>query len=539
MRPVLSAEEMRAWDQRQIEAGVPGIVLMENAGRGAAHLIGLKVRPRVAGQAPHTGSAVAGTCVRCADERSLLGVQALIVCGPGNNGGDGFVVARHLASRGAVVRVWGWGDRQRLRGDAELACRSMEAVGIPWEPLPLAEAWGPALTQASVVVDALLGTGTQRPIEGTLREFVEALNASGAYVIALDVPTGLDATTGARLGVCVEAKHTITFGHLKQGLLTTEGHRCAGTVTLSHLGVPPTLGALQPNAWLLEERDVRGWLQPRSPVSHKRSSGRVVVVAGRPGTLGAARLSAHGALRGGAGVVTIATHAAAVALLDAEVREVMTHPLADDRASRQLLASADALVVGPGLGNDEASGELILLALRAQRPTVLDADALRWLANAGPSLGLPPGSLGGSDSLALCILTPHPGEAGALLGCGAAEIERDRFAAAQLIAERYGALVLLKGSRPVLARPQGSAVVSAFGSPALATAGSGDILCGLVAAQLVAATSSDELFELACCGLGLQGMAAERWAALHGDRGLLASEVADQVPALVSALLGP
>lgn len=529
MRPVLSAEQMRAFDQHHISAGVSGSILMENAGRGAAHLIGLKLRPRAPEQPPRTGSNVAGSCVRCADEKSLWGARVLVLSGGGNNGGDGFVVARHLAARAAQVRVLVSVTPNQVMGSARAALEALCAVGVKPEDL-FSSDYRAAMDEADVVVDALLGTGAEREVKGALREVIEALNAAQKYVVALDIPSGLHATRGSELGVAVRADHTVTFAHLKQGLLTSVGHKCAGNITLSHIGVPSALPAhIAPSAWLIEESDVRARLKTRLPSGHKGQAGHVVVVAGSVGTLGAARLASRAALRGGAGLVTVVNDAETIAQLEGEVAEVMTHAFPSGTPGApetQLLKRADAFVLGPGLGQSSFAHSLFEHIISARRPTVVDADALRHLAGEGREAWRhhQPGPW--------CVLTPHPGEAAALLGISSEEIEQDRFLAAQRLAAEFGACVLLKGSRPLLVAPGHAPLVSAFGSPALATAGSGDVLCGILAAQLVGQTSQAALFDQLMVAVVLQGQAAELWEKQHGDRGLLASEIGDLIPQL-------
>lgn len=555
MRPVLSRAQIRAFDEYWIKRGVPGIVLMENAGRGAAHLIGLKARPRASGDAPRSTSSVVGSCIRCADERSLASVDFLILAGPGNNGGDGYVVARHLASRGASVRVVSLLGAEQLRGDARTAHQAMRALGLFDEPLPEESAFPELFRGVRIVVDALLGTGADRQIEGKLSALIEALNASGASVIALDVPSGLDADTGAALGPVVQAMHTVTFAHLKRGLLTTSGHRFASNITVSHIGVPSELpSGVVPAAFLLEEADVRSRLTQRSPVTHKGSAGRVVLVAGSPGTVGAARISARASLRAGAGLVTICTDPVTAHQLQEEVVEVMTHGMSltaeGERSAqgwllpsagtgepeRALFAQAGALVVGPGLGRGGRAEQALSLAWQAGRPLVVDADGLRALGaltREGLKFARP------DSGTSLALLTPHPGEAADLLETTILDVEADRFLAAQRIAERFFSTVILKGSRTIIASPGEIPVVSAFGTPALATAGSGDVLSGICGALLAQASSAKDVFELAQLGVALQGMAAESWSRAHGDRGLLASEIADLVPSVIQYLLAP
>src|SRR5688572_14466147 len=273
MRPLLTASEMRAVDAHLIASGVPGIVLMENAGRGAAHLIGLRDRPRRTHEAHEPSAAKArgmgGSCVRCADERALGGVSVAVVCGVGNNGGDGSVVARHLLARGASVEVFLAQGADAVRGDARTALEAFRAVGGRIHDARQVRLED-RLPEFGLLVDALLGTGASRAPEGELERAILAMNGSGRPVVALDVPSGLDATTGAELGACVRAEHTVTFGFLKTGLLTTTGFVAGGRVTLSHLGVPAALPAgMEPTAFLLEEVDVRAVLSPRDPGLHK------------------------------------------------------------------------------------------------------------------------------------------------------------------------------------------------------------------------------------------------------------------------------
>jgi ADP-dependent NAD(P)H-hydrate dehydratase / NAD(P)H-hydrate epimerase len=529
MRPVLSRKQIRGFDRRWMQMGVPGLVLMENAGRGAAHLIGQKARPRAPGERPWAGSSVVGSCVRCADERSLAGVLFVIVAGPGNNGGDGFVVARHLSARGAKVRVFGSVREADYHGDAQAALFAMEAVGVPLERMPAPAELKAELQRADIVVDALLGTGADRPVEGELAGVIRGINESGARVIALDIPSGLDADTGAELGVAVHAVHTVTFAHLKLGLLSTHGHERAGTLTVSNIGVPSDLpSGEKPAAWLLEESDIRGRLEARSRASHKGDSGRIVLIAGSAGTVGAARLASRACLRAGAGLVTIFSDEETVSQLQQETVEVMTRPftLPDNE---EFLRKADALVVGPGMGQSEEARRLFELVGELGRPTVIDADALRILAIDRQNFL--------SSRARLFVLTPHPGEAAALLGMTVDEIENNRFAAADRLCQELNCVVVLKGSRTVVAAPGEVPVVSAFGSPALATGGSGDVLAGMMGALLVGAETEQEVFVRAQVAVALHGMIAERWERLHGDRGLLPSELTDLLPDVVSQLI--
>jgi len=541
MRPVLTAAEMRAVDAHLIDSGVPGIVLMENAGRGAAHLIGLRDRPRFAqasgaGEGAPPERALGGSCVRCADERALAGVRVAVVSGIGNNGGDGSVVARHLLARGASVELFLVVGEEGLSGDAALALSALRAVGGRIHDARTLEL-SSELPRFGLVVDAILGTGANRAAEGAVERAILAVNASERPVIALDVPSGLDATTGAELGACVQAEHTISFGFLKTGLLTTSGFRAGGRITLSNLGVPAVLPpTVEPKAFLLEVADVRAALSPRDPGLHKVQAGHVVVVGGSPGMTGAPNLTGRAALRAGAGLVTVVLAPEVVWGAAGELPALMTKstPSPFSAEVRELCSRADVMVVGPGLGRSADAEARLRAALALGRPTVLDADGLRLVARDGALRG----GVRLSQHPAL-ILTPHAGEAADLLGTTSEEVERDRFAAARQLASESNAIVLLKGPRTLIAEPDGRVIVSAFGTPALATAGSGDVLAGVVAALWASegkAQRGQGRLEAAWLGAALHGLTAERWSTSGGDRGLVATDLIDGLPSVRAGL---
>lgn len=542
MRAVLGVAEMQAFDSGLIARGVPGIVLMENAGRGAAHILGQKERPRTEGRARPTS--VRGSCVRCADGRSLEGTEYLILCGPGNNGGDGFVVARHLVGRGAKVRVLAVREVSSLQGDARIAAEAWLAVGGTLEP-----ASSQAISEftGSVIVDALLGTGVRGPVDESLADLIEAINAHPASVVALDVPSGFDADRGCvhegpRGFVAVRAEQTITFGFIKRGLLTTFGHEYSGRITLANLGVP----ALPPEdrppvAYLIEEKDLRAWLSPRPVTLHKWQAGEVLIIGGSPGMVGAAHLCARAALRSGAGLAVIHTCAEGARALEQEVLEVMTRPYDPSQVGHLDLGKARAVVFGPGLGRGPQAEEISRLAHRAladdPRRVVVDADGLRLSVGRLHKLRLL------RESGVPLILTPHSGEAAALLDTTAAKVEADRFGAAQTLADRSHAVVVLKGSRTIIAAPDRPPLVNALGSPCMATAGSGDVLAGILGALLAERPAGEVLSvqatqELAALGVGLHGLAGEMFEQELSDSGCLASDLADRIPLVRRRLLG-
>ena len=512
MRPVLSRAQIRAFDAHAIErCRVPSLLLMENAGRGAADVLVTEIFAGDPG-----------------------GARVVVVCGTGNNGGDGFVVARHLMLRGARPSVFVVGDLGRISADARANLDAWAGVGGAIEVLAPGIPPGAlrdALATCDAVADALFGTGLDRPIEGWLADVIGVVNASRAPRFALDIPSGLDADTGATLGVSVEAAVTSTFAHHKLGLLTPNGARLAGRVRVVDIGVPDKLVShVGHSASLLERSDLGAWTAPRAPGAHKNSAGHVVVVGGSAGKVGAPQLVARGALRGGAGLATIATWPDAAPSIESHVLEVMTAHLDPTRLGASLdaiLAGKQAVAVGPGLGlasEARAAVDHILASWRG--PVVVDADALTLLAARGSMPRMPEKA----------ILTPHPGELARLLGKSAAEVEADRYRAVREAVGATRAIVVLKGAHTLVAGPDSQLAVSPFVCPALATAGSGDVLAGIVAAM----ACSLPPFEAACAGVFAHALAGEEWSRMHGgtDRGLLASEIADVLPKVVAPTRG-
>jgi hydroxyethylthiazole kinase-like uncharacterized protein yjeF len=515
MTVAMTSEQMRAYDRHAIlQCGVPGLVLMENAGRGAAERIAERM-------ANATGPAV-------------------IVCGKGQNGGDGFVVARHLEARGLATDVFLLGKRSEVTGDAKTNLGALDGLGVEVTELEGdLGAFEEALERASLVVDALFGTGLTRPLEGLAAEVVSRVNLALRPVLALDVPSGIDATTGAALGVAVRAAATLTFAHPKTGLLQGDGVRHAGQVEVVPLGLPDAavLDAVGFTAEAIDPADAllaRGW---RSPDTHKYRAGSVLVVAGSRGKTGAALLAASAALRAGAGLATIATWPEVAEGLDGRVLEVMTFPL--DRASlggslERALERRGAVAIGPGLGLDEAAREVVeRVVLGWKGPVVVDADALTLFAGRAEELRAAAG---------LRVLTPHAGELARLLGETATTVERDRFGSAARAAEQTGAVVVFKGPHTVVAHPDGTLRFLEGAEPLLATAGSGDVLAGLVAALAVHAQDLDALFDASCAAVLAHLVAARLWrdaARREGrapDRGLLASDVANLLPHALASL---
>lgn len=498
MIPILSREQMRAFDAHAIDVSrVPSIVLMENAGRGAADVISALGPKRVA-----------------------------VVCGTGNNGGDGFVVARHLLGRGAHIDVWLAGDAARMTNDCRANHDAFVGVGGKVETIALGASTLALLDnveKADVVVDALFGTGLDRPIVEPLASVVNTVNAASRFTVALDVPSGMNADTGVAMGATIRAKMTVTFAQRKLGHVTGHGARLSGSVRVVDIGVPATLRT-DSSALLVEAADVASKLAPRAVDAHKYRAGHVAIVAGSAGKIGASLLAARGALRAGAGAATIVTWPEAASALDARVLEIMTARIDDERSFDAALAHKRAVVVGPGFGTDERAKAFVAHLLASYTgPIVCDADALTMHAG---SLSAFSAAKGGA------ILTPHAGELGRLLGKTSEEIEADRFGSAREAAARANAVVLLKGAHTIVASPDGRVVVNATGNPALATAGSGDVLSGIAGALACSLAP----FDAAWCSAWIHGAAGDAWSKTHGDRGLLAGDIAEEVPGVLAAL---
>jgi NAD(P)H-hydrate epimerase len=521
MIPILSRAQMRAFDGHAITAcRVPSLVLMENAGRGAADVIEKEL---------------------CAG--SALGARVVVVCGTGNNGGDGFVVARHLATRGARVDAWLAGDVARTTADCRANHDAFAGIGGTITIVPLdgaqssLDALAGAIAGADVVVDALFGTGLDREIGAPLAGVVDVMNRRGhARVAALDVPSGLDADTGRAMGATVEADITVSFAHLKLGHVTNIGARLSGPVHVVDIGVPSAL-VEDRSASLASADDVRPRIEKRATDTHKYREGHVAILAGSPGKVGAALLAATSALRGGAGASTIVTWSDSAAVLEGKIAEVMvtslgasaSGPAAAPDAIRhrvaELLSGKRAVVMGPGFGTHPSARIVTDHVFATHRgPIVVDGDAFSLHAGTPEDFAKALGSL---------VLTPHSGEIGRLLGRSSEAVEHDRFGAAREAAQRANAVVLLKGAYSIIAGPDGRIVVTGSGSPALATAGSGDVLAGLIGALACKLPP----FEAAWCGAFLHGVSGAAWQKEHGDRGLLASEIADGLPGVLAALL--
>jgi NAD(P)H-hydrate epimerase len=514
--PLLTAAQMRAADAAATATfGVPSLLLMENAGRGVADIARRELVATAQGQG-----------------------KVAVVCGAGANGGDGFVAARHLALAGLAVRVTIAAPRDKIRGDAATMLAALERMGIVaiddgsgWtDPAR----WREALAGADVIVDALFGIGVRGAVAGVPGTAIAAMNAARARKLAVDVPSGLDADSGRAEGAVFRADVTATMGERKLGLYL-EADAPVGRVEVVGLGAPlPADGAAAARSFLLDGAAVAARLPRRSPSAHKTSSGHLLVIAGSPGKTGAAVLVGQAALRAGAGLVTLASTAAGQAALDAKVVELMTagyaagddlDPEAAARALAKLAARAQAIVIGPGIPTGDRMRDVVRrVAATAPQPMVLDADALNALGIDAPSVLV--------QASAPRVLTPHPGEMGRLSGASTATVQAERLGHATRLAAATRAIVVLKGARTIIAAPDGASYVSPIACAALATAGSGDVLAGVIGALL--ARGCDAL-TAAQIGVYVHGAAGVDLEASLGD-GVAAGDLPQAIAAVIARL---
>ena len=467
--------------------------------------------------------------------------KVAVVCGPGNNGGDGLAAARMLALSGIAVRVFTLRDPSSYAGDAGRNADRARSVGLPLLWLKDSRSFSAmrrALDDCDGIVDALFGTGLARPLEGTARRAVTAINAAGKPVVSADLPSGLSADSGALLGPAVRACETVGFAAPKPCHVLPPASGFCGRVIVADIGIPKkTLARRASRFWIVESADVASLLPARPLDSHKADFGRLAVIAGSRGKAGAAILAARGALRGGAGLVTVFCAESLTPLVVSALPEAMTFGLPEEdgaltEAGAAALASQlrafDAAVVGPGLGTSERTVRFLEALLRGTRlPLVVDADGLNAFAGRPHWFAKRRGPL---------ILTPHPGEAGRLLGISSRAIQADRLGAARSLSRRSGAVTILKGAHSLVASPSGEALVNPTGTPLLSTAGSGDVLAGLIGALLAGGLKARDA---AMAGAWLHGATAQALAPVLGDAGLLAHEAADAIPSVRLALSLP
>ena len=485
--------DVRELDRRAMETGgIPGIDLMERAGLESYRVL---------------------------RERWPAARRVSVVAGPGNNGGDGFVVARLAAEEGLSVSVRLVGDAARITGDARTAYLRMR------DATPSVDGVRSPAGDPDVIVDALFGTGLTRDVAGEVAEAVRAMNDCAAPVLALDVPSGIHSDTGRVLGAAVRAAVTVSFIGLKQGLFTREGRECGGEILYRDLAVPESVFAcVEASARRMAYGDCLGLLGARRGDAHKGRFGHVLVVGGDHGYAGAARLAGEAAGRTGAGLVSVATRPEHVAALVAARPEMMVHGIESPGALDPLLDRASVVAVGPGLGRGEWGVSLLARVVAANRALVVDADAINLLARG--AVAWP------STAMRAVVYTPHPGEGGRVLGESAGALESDRFAAARALSEKHPGTWLLKGAGTIVAEAGAKPRVCEGGNPGMASGGMGDVLTGIVAALLAQGCSALDASSAGACVHAAAGDAAAR----DGERGLLASDVVGALRRFVDRL---
>jgi hydroxyethylthiazole kinase-like uncharacterized protein yjeF len=493
---VVNSAQMREADRRTIEEiGIPSLVLMENAGRQVVAAI----------------EAVHG---------DLLEGRVAVLCGRGNNGGDGFVAAAELAARGREVSVILLCERDSLQGDAASAARGWKYPVLPCNPQ--------AVGRPALIIDALFGAGLNRPVKGDPFEMIEAINANGAPVLSIDLPSGVNGSTGAVMGIAVRATETITFFRRKPAHLLLPGRMHCGRVRVADIGINArVLEEIRPQAF---ENTPQFWRKsfpvPRID-GHKYARGHAIVISGGIAATGAARLSARGALRAGAGLVTLASPRDALAVNAAALTAVMVHAIDTVIEFGEMLTDQrlNTCVIGPGMGVGERSRDFVLTALSAKRHLVLDADALTSFAEAPDRLFE---AVKASQDLRV-VLTPHEGEFPRLFSdISNKHPNRSKLERVRAAAVRSGAIVLLKGPDTVVASPDGRATIAANAPPWLATAGAGDVLAGMIAGLLAQGVGA---FEAASIGAWMHGEAAR-----EAGPGLIAEDLPEVLPAVFRRL---
>jgi NAD(P)H-hydrate epimerase len=504
---VMNSAQMREADRRTIEEiGIPSLVLMENAGR----------------------QVVAAMEAMYSD---LAERQIAVLCGRGNNGGDGFVVARTLLQRGIDVAVFLIGRVGDVRGDARINLDILGRLGITVVEIADAEAWElhfSEISDCTLIVDAIFGTGLNAPLSGLMETVVADVNGSGIPVVAIDVPSGLSADSSEPIGSSIEAELTVTLAAPKVPLVLPPAETRAGDIVIADVGIPvELLDAIEGQRLeLLTRAALRELITPRAPDSHKGDFGRVLVIAGSRGKTGAAHLAALGALRSGAGLVTIATPAACLPILAAMAPEYMTEGL-EERADgldpaavdRALEMPHDVIALGPGLGQTAATRQFVRrLVDRATTPLVIDADGLNAFRD-------DPDALSGREGREV-IITPHPGEMGRLVGMSADEVQESRIEIARNFASAHHLYVVLKGHRTIIATPDEKIFINPTGNPGMATGGTGDVLTGMVAAWLAQLLDAEAACKLA---VYLHGMAGDLAEADEGEVSMTSADLAGHI----------
>ena len=510
---VVTAHTMQETDKRAIEEfAIPGLRLMENAGR---------------------------ICVEeIIGEFGLKG-RAIIIAGKGNNGGDGYVIARLLSQKGWNIKVIILADREQIGGDAATNLEKLPATltNFCTHEGQFVALHREDIVQADVIIDAMLGTGLRSDVSGIYLEAIELLNASGRPIVSVDIPSGIHGTTGRVLGNAIRAYITVTFAFAKLGHVLFPGAEHTGKLVVADIGIPQALMESAPGYDFLNEETIHPMLHRRDRQAHKGIYGHCLIIAGSTGKTGAATLSANSAVRAGSGLVTLAAAESINSILEVKTTEVMTVPLPDSgnghlsssafQAIEKLLPGKDAVALGPGLDRRPGTVALIhTLVETVTLPLVIDADGLNALAE-DMSVLL-------RKKSHQVVLTPHPGEMSRMLGASIPDVEAIRISVAQEFARKYDIYLVLKGARTIIASPDGIAAINGSGNPGMATGGMGDVLTGIIVSLLGQGYSTWDACRL---GVFIHGYAADMVAVEKGEIGINASDVQEKLPYAYNQLL--
>lgn len=512
---LVTAREMQEMDRLTIESfGIPGRVLMENAGRGAAQFL---------------FDQFAGSM------KATVGIMA----GKGNNGGDGFVIARYLAQKGVNLTVFLLAESSAVKGDAAANLKLLSPLGIPVIEIPDEDTFSKHKSEMQhygLWVDAILGTGLQSEVKDYFRDVINFINGLNKPVFAVDVPSGLNSDTGQLCGACIHAQATATFAFAKTGHMLYPGAMYTGMLKVVDIGIPNHIvQKIRPRQYLLTPDHLRTYFQPRPPDAHKGGSGHLLVVAGSTGKTGAAAMTAMSAMRSGAGLVTLALASSLNPVVESQVLEAMTEPLPEIAEGllgesafddvMDLIAGKKCLAIGPGLGQAEETKNLVCRIIKKSPiPLVVDADGLNNLVGRTQLL---------SQLKVPVVLTPHPGEMARLINTSVAAVQQDRITTSRDFAVNFKVHVVLKGARTVIAHPDGSTYINPTGNSGMASGGMGDVLTGVIGGLLAQGFSPESA---AHAGVYLHGAAADTLAKSIGPFGFLASDVMNAIPGEIRKL---
>ncbi len=513
---LVTAAEMQKMDGETIRSfGLPGRILMENAGRGTTRVLFEKF-PDIQGKS--------------------IGILA----GHGNNGGDGFVVARYAAQRGSAVSVYLLSSAARVQGDARANLELLPALKVPVIEIPDAAGLSDhaaAMAEHAIWVDAVFGTGLNSDIRGHCRDAIDLVNSFDRPVLAVDIPSGINADTGQVCGTCIRADVTVTFAFPKIGHAVFPGRNFTGDMKIIDIGIPPHIAdTIAPRQFLVTRANVARSLIQRPPDSHKGDTGHLLTIAGSTGKTGAAVMTCLAAMRTGAGLVSLGAPKSLNTVLETMLVEAMTAPLAEtcegalsENASDEidrLLKGKQCVAIGPGLGTATETGQLVRKLLRkCELPMVIDADGLNSIAGQNTIL---------TKLKAPAVLTPHPGEMARLTGLSTDQVQRDRVGCARDFATATGTIIVLKGAGTVIALPDGRVHINTTGNPGMASGGMGDVLTGIIAGLITQGYSPETS---AVAGVYLHGAASDAIASAGESIGYLASDVIRQIPEQLGALL--